>query len=301
MFKVAILLFGQPRIILSYDYFHKSLMEYLVKNNEYYFDFYIHHWVSEGGLYPTSKWAGDAIQPPAGAHEYQLQTYKPLKYRFEKQRFFSAGDSLHAETERPWWTDTDISQMLSQVYSLSSACNLIEDPDTYTWFIAVRTDCELLEHLPLLRDLPNDKMNCYSDVIQIFGHNSFDVYSHLMSNLREVPIRGQLLNAESMRRCPLERAGIETNDLGSVVNILRRDDNTELYIENLRDGARVTGRGIYYHRVGNSTTIRFPPGVEKIIHSSQDLVTKNGEVLVSVNGIVESPHPVLIIHSLDSK
>lgn len=259
MNKAAILLFGQPRIVLPYDYFHASLMRYCARNSEYEFDFYIHHWITDPGNCPMSRWARDGVQPPDAAHDYQLKTYNPVRYLFERQRFFSSVD-LHPDTERHWWNDEDLSNMISQIYSLQEVCKLVGKPEYYNWFIAVRTDIEIRDELPLLSTLDPRQVSCCSDIIQIFGYNTLNVYCRLMSQIKEIPVIGRLLNAELLRRYPLELEGIETRELGDVTTILRRASTTEVLLEDYTDHtARVTESGVYCQRGKDEITIKFPP------------------------------------------
>lgn len=272
--KAAILFFGQPRISTDYNYNLASIERFKQANEGVIFDTFVHQWIlpSElsGETYHYARWcANTAIPALRGMEQYMIDTYKPLKYKFEEQRTFNPDEFLHPETFGGWMTTADLSNMISQLYSVASVCNLIGELDVhYEWFILLRTDSEIGEDTTsiLLKDLDVTKtVFGYSDFIQVFGPEVLEIYKGLLKEIRDNSV--QRVSAEALRSRPIEQRGIKYphQPIGINAYVLRSLRTPELFIDRIPHYANscepwVSTSGVYVRKTSEGKYLcKFPP------------------------------------------
>lgn len=231
--RTAILFYGQIRVDPENNLNLASLNRYFDGDLHGKADVFMHLWTQprDHPYFNVSSWAAHEYLNKTADEEYILLNYKPKKYKFEEQRYFVPEEFLHE------WTLTNlhypsywnVSNMLSQIYSISAVCNLITDKQEekeYEKFILMRLDSELQESFPqvFFDQQQTPMMYTLQDFIQVFKHDILEIYKKQFANLKLVKydtrdyfdaeaLRGYLIGKETQivnldyHSCKLIRRG----------------------------------------------------------------------------------------------
>lgn len=250
--RIAVIYYGQARIISGYDFALSSLLEYC---KGYELDIFIHLWF----ISPQKQqepWI--RLESIEDLKQFITGVYKPKKYKIEESRFFVDSEWLHPDTLQQG-RDVDLNRMISQLYSIQEACRLVEDPEQYNKFMLVRTDSIFdFWTFPSLVSLDSSRMNISQDWINIFGRTHLERYAGLLDYLKKTPITDRI-SPKTLRYHGIEKV----NDLGLVGSITRRNRNTALLIglkESTLDYENyISTENVMYRRVKDLHICRFAP------------------------------------------
>lgn len=182
--KIALLLFGQPRYIEN-DIVFASYKNVIL--DKYKTDVFCHAWISKKGVvYETSSWSKiNPLPSNSMSDEIIKSKYNPVAFEFEEPRNFSLNESVkqyaiknhHPNSIK---NDKDISNICSQIYSISRVSNLCWSSNIkYDFVILCRYDTPI-GSFPDLYKLNKDKFylsdhhNHFPDLLIMFGHKFLD-------------------------------------------------------------------------------------------------------------------------------
>jgi hypothetical protein len=192
--KVALCLFGQPRLIEN-PYTHKSHHSWIME--KYDTDVYAHSWVSEDERpFDYSDWGigmGLADVQVKYVKSIILNNYCPKKYSFEEPKTFSLEEDVRKKVQLlNYYSLNNEINLMSHLYSMSKSIELLDKSVEYDWVILSRYD-NYIESLPDLNSLDKNSLylsNRYQhfcDVIifggvdQISTLNCFEDFNNLCS------------------------------------------------------------------------------------------------------------------------
>ncbi len=259
--RVAILIFGQPRFRLSYNYNLNKLNHLKTSHPGLKFTTFIHTWSCGKDRYPFSPWAHEAIYPQSNFAIHLEEAYKPEILMIEKQKFFNPKEYLHPQTCRKCpnqdytWTDCEISNMISQLSSISKVCSLPDDQ--YDMYILTRFDCDIPEDLDLL-SLDRTKIYHHQDFLEIFDHAVLERYSKLMTTLRTIPCKDGI-DSETLRWYSLDRKFAYIPNCA----LIRSLNYSPIFIDEIKFSPQVSfvnSENAYIRKTNDDTFIcKFPP------------------------------------------
>lgn len=190
--KVAFCLFGQPRFV------HKTkvLDQYRDIVAKYDADVYAHAWYDSLSTIDLPSWSrekGTTIETPsyAGLQNLLEEKFPGSAVWIEDQKTFFSWpnrmiDSLKRFEGSQFYSETNMHNIASQLYSISAVANMVDDSVDYDFLILARYDTEL-ERFPDLSNLKTylhylPEGGHWNDLIQVFGMEDFAgdaAYKHL--------------------------------------------------------------------------------------------------------------------------
>lgn len=254
--RVAVLFFGQLRLLDNYHTNFDSLKKFLGVP----FDVFVHCWFSfqESSLFDVSLWArGDECgKIDQDSLPFMVEYYKPTKLLVEPPQQFQKDDFFHPKTSfvgpqsqgHRGWKDIDVSNMLSQVVSVSKVCNLV-NIDNYDVFVLTRFDTYFEESINIFELVLENQIHRMSDVVQIVGKETILSYRTLMETIKTTPF--EWLNAEQVRACCLPQRTRFLDDLRA--KVVRSSQLKSLYIASLNE--RLPENDIYLYTTSSSLTM----------------------------------------------
>lgn len=216
--KIAVLFFGQLRIAPGNNLNYDSLIKFIKAKNPTVdtIDIYSHCWFdSDAKNYDISPWVPHSSSNVfSDIPNFILHKYKPIKILFEKPKTFcNILSDKYQSNGCTRWTDMQLSNMISQLYSVQSVCNLV--PDNYDFYILTRYDLEYLD-FPDLSTIKNTENTRESDLLEIFGSNNLLAYRNLIDNLKYINKRE--IDAEYLRHHSLEKNEIKST---VIINLIK--------------------------------------------------------------------------------
>lgn len=157
--KVALCLFGQPRLIknpYTYQSHHTCIM------SKYDTDVYAHSWISKDPIsFTYSDWGinmGLSDVQPKDAESIILEKYSPKSHCFEFPKTFSLDDESRKKVEGlKYYSINNENNLMSHIYSMSKSIEIIDKDIKYDWVILSRYD-NYIESLPDLNYLDKDSL-----------------------------------------------------------------------------------------------------------------------------------------------
>lgn len=160
--KIAHIIFGQPRFIdnfIVYDKYKKEIY------NKYDTDIYCHIWFSDdkNKEYPASTWTviqnnNNLISP--NTVDIIKYCYNPINYEIDEPRYFNIDENQKNNliNKNKNMNDLNMSNMLSQLFSIQRVSKLIDKNKNYDYIIASRYDTDIIEIPQDLSILSKDKL-----------------------------------------------------------------------------------------------------------------------------------------------
>jgi hypothetical protein len=194
--KVALCLFGQPRLIEN-PYTYPSHFNWII--NKYDTDVYAHSWISnENKPFTYSDWGirmGLADIQAENTKSIILNNYTPKTYLFEEPKTFYLEEDVRKKVELlDYYSLNNENNLMSHIYSMSKSIELIDKNTDYDWVIISRYD-NYIESLPDFNSLDKDNLYLsdryghFCDVI-IFGGlnhiltlNCFEDFNNLCNSV----------------------------------------------------------------------------------------------------------------------
>lgn len=254
MVKVALLLYGQPRILPNTTF----LLQTLKKNVQSLFeepvilDIYAHAWHTPSQQkYDMSDWTShlDDGLIDSNSISFIKYYYNPISIQIQppfmftnqdKEKYFHPKTNLTLPFSPHILSTSKWGNMVSQIKSVERVCNLIHPSkeDEYTFFILTRYDYFFnYIDIPLFQNILkqdpqlNSSIIAYTDLIQIFGKKTLKLYQ---SNIFEDHLRHQIfpyVDAELLRYHILSYNNIQSYwsyDENKYKNILSNLHNTHI-------------------------------------------------------------------------
>jgi len=240
--KVAVLYFGQLRLRNGFTMNFDSLKKAISSAGAFGesgspFNVYAHCWYSpKCHQYDVSMWSKDCETGKVdhGIVDFVLNHYRPEKILIEEPKIFDR-KSLHPETPlhgpcfNQYWGDKEVSNMISQMYSIQQVCRLVEDK--YDIYVLSRFDV-CVESIPDLKTLNRDAVAQSTDHIQIFFKEgrTLSIYRNLLEHVKTRV--HPYLNAEILRSLPLADNGVPVTDCIRA-NIVRHTVMGPIFLDQL--------------------------------------------------------------------
>lgn len=170
--KIALVLFGQPRLVQKPDVWLSHKAHILDK---YDTDVYMHCWTAASAEALSSHVPSPAhAYCPPDAPEILVDRYKPKATAFEPQKSMRFDDAtlrlLHSKFKDPCMAN--VHNYSTQLYSIATAARLVDKSVPYDYVIVARYDMTLLE-FPDLTKMPrtflvDDQHPRFPDICYIF-------------------------------------------------------------------------------------------------------------------------------------
>lgn len=161
MIKVALCMFGQPRLINN-PYTIQSHKEWII--NKYNTDVFVHSWISGKEIpFSYSDWVKNTHNDFEDKNTVNiiLDKYKPKQFKFEQPRSFVLDEiSRNKVKDLTYYSSNNENNILSHLYSLSTSISLIDE--TYDWIIISRYD-NYIRYIPDLNELNSNGLYITTD------------------------------------------------------------------------------------------------------------------------------------------
>jgi hypothetical protein len=230
--KVALCMFGQPRVIQN-KFTFQSHLDHVI--NKYETDVYCHSWISnQEKLFEYSDWVdvSKRLSQDISAKQIILEQYKPKRFLFEEPKQFSltgeyrelAKNSGKCPVGGYYWSENNENNLMSQLYSISKSIRLL-DGEKYDWVILSRYD-NYIENIPSLYELEQDNLYLsnqhkhFVDVLMLGSQkeiNTMDCFDDIPELCKEI----NYFTPEEFKRASFKRKFYSEKRIDIVVGIAR--------------------------------------------------------------------------------